>query len=262
MTATNDERYTPGLSRSSVAFMANRSAETHASFFLPHLSTGLSVLDLGCGPGSITAGLAMAVAPGPVTGIDQGAEQLDQARDRCARLGLDNVRFEHGSCYRIPLPGQSVDRVFSHALLEHLTDPHRALTEMRRVLRPGGIAGVCSPDWGGFILSPPSAELDQALHAYQELQRRNGGDPLAGRKLGMRLADAGFTQIRTDARYERYTGSIHIASYLAAHLADAGQPAHAHTLDAWAARPGAMFAQAWISATAINPGYPGPRPPS
>lgn len=253
MTATNDERYTPGLSRSSVAFMASRSAETHAGFFLPHLSTGLSVLDLGCGPGSITAGLAAAVAPGQVVGIDQGAGQLDQARDRCAQLGLDNVQFEHGSCYRIPLPGQSVDRVFSHALLEHLTDPHRALTEIRRVLRPGGIAGVCSPDWGGFILSPSSPELDRALHAYQELQRRNGGDPIAGRKLGMRLASAGFAHIRTDARYERYASSTHIASYLAAHLAEAGHLAHARTLDTWAAHPGAMFAQAWISAIAIRP---------
>ena len=253
MAATYDECYTPGLRESSVAFMANRSVETHAGFFLPHLSSGLSVLDLGCGPGSITAGLAAAVAPGPIIGIDQGAEQLDQARQRCAQLGLDNVRFEHGSCYQIALPDQSVDRVFSHALVEHLADPPHALTEIRRVLRPGGIVGLCSPDWGGFILTPPSTALDDALHAYQELQRHNGGDPLAGRKLGTYLACAGLAQIRTDARYERYTDSTHIASYLATQLNDAGDSIHAHTLQAWATTPGAMFAQAWISATAIRP---------
>jgi ubiquinone/menaquinone biosynthesis C-methylase UbiE len=91
------ERYTPGHTPSAVAFMAERRTDTHAQFFMPHLTPGLSVLDLGCGPGSITVGIAAAVAPGPVIGIDQGAAQLDQARDRASRMGLTNVRFEAAS---------------------------------------------------------------------------------------------------------------------------------------------------------------------
>lgn len=246
------ERYTPGLAHSSVAFMAARSASTHARFFLPHVTSGVSVLDLGCGPGSITVGLAAAVAPAPVVGIDRGA-QLDTARAHSAALGLTNLEFREGSCYEIPLPDRSVDRVFSHALFEHLAEPARALAEIRRVLRPGGIVGLCSPDWGGFILTPPAPEVDRALAAYADLQRANGGDPLAGRRLTPMLAAAGFTRIHADARYERYPGPRHIAEYLAGQLDDAGQPAHADVLRRWAAAPSAMFAQAWVSATAIVP---------
>lgn len=253
MTAADHvERYTPGHTGSSVAFMADRRAETHARFFLPHLTPGLSVLDLGCDPGSITVGIAAAVAPGIVTGFDQGAGQLGQARERAADLGLTNTRFEAASCYDIPLPDESVDRVFSHALLEHLADPARALAEIHRVLRPGGVVGVCSPDWGGFLLTPPSPALDRALDTYQGIQRDNGGDPRAGRKLGTHLVDAGFTHVRGDARYERYTSPAYIASYLAEQLHQAGQTTHAHTLRSWAAEPTAMFAQAWVSAVATR----------
>jgi hypothetical protein len=85
------------------------------------------------------------------------------------------------------------------------------------VSRPGGMIGVCSPDWGGFILTPPSEALTAAVQAYQELQRGNGGDPLAGRRLGTHLAAAGFNHIRLDARYERYLRAERIAGYLARH---------------------------------------------
>lgn len=245
-----NERYTPGHSTSSVAFMANRSAETHAGFILPHLASGRSVLDLGCGPGTITAGVAAAVAPGPVVGVDQGAAQLDEARERCSSLGLDNVRFEAASCYDLPLADSSVDLVFSHALFEHLADPAAALAEVRRVLRPGGVVGLCSPDWGGFLLAPPTREIRAAVRAYMDLQRDNGGDPEAGRHLGEYLLAAGFGDVRLDARYERYDSTAGIASYLADQLDDAGLSEHATAMSAWAESPGAMFAQAWVSATA------------
>ena len=253
MAARNtSEHYTPGQSTSAVAFMAERRAETHAGFFLPHLAAGLSVLDMGCGPGEITVGLAATVAPGAVLGLDQGAETLEHARDTAARTGLANLHFELASCYQLPAPDESIDRVFSHALLEHLSNPVGALTEARRVLRPGGMIGICSPDWGGFILSPPSEPLSAALQAYEQLQRSNGGDPLAGRRLSTHLAAAGFETIRTDARYERYLNTVNIAHYLATQLEDAGQDQHAATLRTWAEHPTAMFAQSWVSATAAR----------
>jgi ubiquinone/menaquinone biosynthesis C-methylase UbiE len=251
--AARDERYTPGLDRESVTFMTTRSTQTHAQFFLPHITSGTSILDLGCGPGSITIGLAAIATPASVLGLDQGGTQFDRAREHCAQLGLSNVEFIEGSCYDIPLPDRSVDRVFSHALFEHLADPHRALAEIRRVLRPGGIVGLCSPDWGGFILTPPTTEVDHALRIYMDLQSSNGGNPLAGRHLGTWLAAAEFTQIRTDARYERYASATPIASYLATQLDNAGHPTHAHNLRIWASGPAAMFAQTWISATAVTP---------
>lgn len=250
---TEAERYTPGHSSSSVSFMAARGLETHGAFFLPYLEPGADVLDVGCGPGTITLGIAAAVAPGTVTGVDQGGEQLGIARTEAARRGLGNVRFEPGSCYAIPLPDASVDRVFANALMEHLAEPERAVAEMRRVLRPGGVAGLCSPDWGGFLLSPASPEVDAAVSAYRELQEGNGGDPLAGRRIGGYLTAQGFTGVRTDARYERYADSGHIAGYLADQLDDADPGGHGEALRAWARDPAAMFAQAWVSAVAVRP---------
>ncbi|MGI5491058.1 methyltransferase domain-containing protein [Microtetraspora malaysiensis] len=251
MTPTPDaERYTPGHDTSAVDFMAARRAATHAGFFLPHLAPGVALLDLGCGPGTITADLAAAVAPGHALGLDQQAAQLTGARTLAGQRGLTNVEFQEGSCYNIPLNDQSVDRVFSHALLEHLAHPARALAEIRRVLRPGGTVGLCSPDWGGFLLSPP---LDDAVGAYIRLQQANGGDPYVGRKLGQYLRDAGFADVHLDAHYERYADPSRIAGYLAIQLDLAEQPTHAARLHSWATHPGAMFAQAWVTATATRP---------
>ncbi|MBT2212273.1 methyltransferase domain-containing protein [Actinomadura sp. NEAU-AAG7] len=244
------ERYTPGHDTSAVGFMAARTAATHARFFLPHLAPGTTLLDLGCGPGTITADLAAAVAPGRVLGLDRQAAQLSGARALARLRGLTNIEFREGSCYDIPLEDRSVDRVFSHALMEHLARPDRALAEIRRVLRPGGTVGLCSPDWGGFLLAPPA---DDAVGAYTRLQRANGGDPFVGRELGRYLTEAGFGQCRLDAHYERYDDPSRIAGYLAVQLDDAGQTAHARRLRDWAAGPAAMFAQAWVTATATRP---------
>ena len=253
--------YTPGVGTTSVAFMAARSADSHAGFVLPDITPGTSIVDVGCGPGTITAGLAAAAAPGSVLGIDQSGRQLASARARAEQLGLTNVRFAEGSCYELPLDDDSVDLVFSHALLEHLADPVQALAEMRRVLRPGGAVAVCSPDWGGFILSPPSPAVDHAVAAYTALMRANGGDPLAGRHLSRHLNEAGFNDVRTEARYEQYADPTSIAGYLASQLLAANQSAAAEALTEWATDPAAMFAQAWVSARGTartaQPAHPG-----
>ncbi|WP_163513058.1 methyltransferase domain-containing protein [Fodinicola acaciae] len=233
------ERYTPGWGTRSVSFMADRRLETHGQFFLPHLTPGLRVLDLGCGPGTITVGIGSAVSPGSVVGVDAGAE---------ART-VGNVRFVRANAYELPFEDGSFDRVFSHALLEHLSEPQRVIAEASRVLARGGVIGVCCPAWDGFLLAPPSESVDAAILAYQNLQAANGGDPRAGRKLGVLLAAAGFVDVRLDARYERYVDAGRIAEYLAEQLP--AEPAAA--LLAWSADPAAMFAQAWVCATARKP---------
>lgn len=250
----NDTTYTPGHSQNASEFMEKRSFALHGQFFAEHLSPGLSVLDCGCGPGSITLGIAEAVYPGNTVGIDFGESQIAHAKAAVSGTSRGNVSFQAATCYSLPFPADTFDRVFSHALFEHLSEPARAVAEMRRVLKPNGIAGLCSPDWGGFILSPPSDALTQAVSSYRALQTRNGGDVEAGRKLGANLMAAGFEVIRMSARYECYPILGFIGEYLALQLEGAGDIASATTLREWARSNGGLFAQAWVSAVARKPG--------
>ena len=83
--------------------IGGRTADVHGAFFLPYLRTGMEVLDCGCGPGSITVGLAEAVIPGSVTGIDLEESQLKTARETASGRGLANVTFETADARKPPL---------------------------------------------------------------------------------------------------------------------------------------------------------------
>jgi SAM-dependent methyltransferase len=242
------ESYTPGHTRNASDFMSRRTLESHGQFFLPYVGKGLAVLDCGCGPGTITLGLAECCAPGVVVGVDAGQSQIERAGEAAIRKGVRNVQFERASCYDLPFHDAAFDRVFSHALLEHLSEPIHALRELHRVLRAGGIIGVCSPDWGGLLLSPLSPEVTLAVERYAALQSRNGGDLRIGRKLGPYLTQAGFESVRMSARYECYSSPAFIAEYLALQLEQEEDTVQAAVLRRWSQDPSAMFAQAWVSA--------------
>ena len=116
---------------------ASRTATSHAAFFLPFLNSGMTLLDCGCGSGGITLGLAEACSPGQVIGIDIGITEIERAISNANEKKCSNVRFEVASIYELPFPDETFDAVFSHAVLEHLQTPLKALTEMNRVLNPG-----------------------------------------------------------------------------------------------------------------------------
>ena len=242
--------YTPGHSQNATEFMVRRTIESHGEFFLPYLTPGISVLDCGCGPGSITLSIAQRVGNGRVVGVDFGESQIQCANESANELGIDNAAFRLADCYSLPFENESFDRIFSNALMEHLTDPVRAMREMFRVLKPNGVIGVNSPDWGGFILAPSSAALTTAVAAYTALQTRNGGDVNVGRKLGSHLSAAGFAGCQMSARYELYSTLPLIGDYLALQLNCAGDTASATTLRDWSQQPGGLFAQSWVSCIA------------
>ena len=225
--------------------MAQRSADTHAAFVLPHLRDSLRLLDCGCGPGSLTCDFARTVTAGHVTGIDREESQIERARSRAASQQLHNTTFEVGSIYELPFPEASFDVVFAHAVFEHLSSPAAALAELRRVLAPGGLVALRSPDWSGFIVAPDTTGLQSAIARYMALQTANGGDVYAGRKFPGLLRSAGFTSRSFSATYECYQSPPFIGEYLAQRLASSDAHAEAEALREWSCHPDAVFAQAW-----------------
>ena len=214
------DEYTPGYSAPMLSFMAQRNAETHAGFFLPHLKPGSQVLDAGCGPGTITLGLARKVAPGRVTGMDVEESQFEQSRAAAEREGL-NAEFRQGSVYQLPFEDRQFDAVFSHAVLEHLSDPAVAIAEFRRVLKPGGVIGLRAADLGGLLIDADSDGPAQAFRAYFDHQRQGAKDPEVGRKLPRLMRRAGFSVDSMTASYEVLSDLLaKIGPSLAGQLAD------------------------------------------
>ncbi len=241
------ENYTNGHEEPALNFMRRRSLASHGRFIEPFLNPSQRLLDLGCGPGSITLGLAQRVGPkGGVVGIDRSDDQFRPARLEGKDLP---VTFRAMNAYQLDFEDDSFDGIFSHALFEHLARPVDALTEVRRVLKAGGFIGLRSPDWGGLVVHPGDAEVSAALRARQDLQTRNGGNVHAGRHLGGWLRQAGFVSVSVTASYEIYPHNPPIVEHIASQLEKDGQAEHARVWRKWGENPEAMFAQAWFEAT-------------
>jgi SAM-dependent methyltransferase len=194
----NDARpakYTHGHHESVLRGHQRRTAHDSAAYLLPHLRPGLSVLEIGCGPGTITADLAERVAPGTVLAIDQVADVLDVAHAEVQRRNLSNVSFAIADVHKLDLPDGTFEVVHAHQVLQHVADPVGALREMRRVCRPGGVVAARDADYAGFIWFPRLPALDLWLDLYQQAARANGGEPDAGRRLLSWALEAGFDDV-------------------------------------------------------------------
>ena len=186
--------YTHGHHESVLRSHSWRTAENSAGYLLAHLRPGMSLLDVGAGPGTITADLARLVEPGRTTALEANPAALDITKATFADLDLD-VEFVVGDVHALELPDDTFDVVHAHQVLQHVGDPVQALREMRRVCKPGGIVAVRDSDYHGFVWYPELPELDEWMALYQRMARANSGEPDAGRRLLSWALAAGFENV-------------------------------------------------------------------
>ena len=200
MSAAGDaphERYTHGHHESVLRSHTWRTIANSAAYLESHLTPGAKILDVGCGPGTITAEFADRVgAEGSVVGIDASADVVAMASAQQAR---PNASYAVGDVYAIDGADASFDIVHAHQVLQHLADPVAALREMRRVCRPGGIVAARDADYRAMTWYPASDAFDRWLTLHDAVTRANGGDPDAGRKLLSWAHGAGFADVRPSA---------------------------------------------------------------
>jgi ubiquinone/menaquinone biosynthesis C-methylase UbiE len=182
-------------------FLGRRTAERDAGFFVRHLRPGLRLLDCGCGPATITVGLAEAVAPGETVGIDLAPAHVEHGRALARARGPGNLRFELGDVTALPFADAAFDAVFASNVLEYLADPLVGLREMRRVLRPGGLVGVLDADVSTLRLAPDGAFTRGFLRLFLPF-REAGASPYYAPRLGSLLRQAGFVRRQAVAHAE------------------------------------------------------------
>jgi SAM-dependent methyltransferase len=186
--------YTHGHDESVLRSHTWRTVENSAAYLAPRLVPGVAVLDIGCGPGTITADIAARVAPGRVLGIDASADVVAQAA-----AAHPKVDFAVGDVYALDIADATYDVVHAHQVLQHLPDPVGALREMKRVCKPGGVVAARDGDYAAFRWYPDAPAIDDWLTLYERIARHNGGEPDAGRFLLAWAHAAGFSDVAAGA---------------------------------------------------------------
>ena len=174
--------YTHGHHESVLRSHRWRTVENSAAYLLPHLRPDMTLLDVGCGPGTITADLATRVAS--ITGIDQSASVIADAQ-----AAFPDVAFRVGDLFE---ETGHWDVVHAHQVLQHLADPVGALRKLGEL---GDLVAARDSDYTWFQWSPDSAALDRWLEVYLAVTRRNGAEARAGRFLLQWAHAAGFADV-------------------------------------------------------------------
>ena len=263
--------YSLGFSEELLEAFTRNTAEASAAYLLPYLRPRLRVLDFGCGPGTISAGLAWAVAPGELYGVDMEASLIDLARSVAAANGLDNTIFEVGDVTDLPFEDDFFDVAHGHNVLMHVPDTSAVLAEVKRVLKPGGIIGCREMICESSFTHPDFGVIRQAWDMFEDLLAADDGHPQMGKNLKDRLGEAGFTNVHATASFDIYSAPADVdfihgfarAWFLSPEITEAAIKYGAATeelvtaigdaYDRWKDHPGAVCGLAFGEAVAGKP---------
>jgi ubiquinone/menaquinone biosynthesis C-methylase UbiE len=160
------------------------------------IDPGATLIDVGCGPGLLSAPLSAMVPQGRLVGVDADPKLLDLARARAAAQGRENTRFVEAWADRMPLDNDLGDLAYARFLFQHLPHPVAVAREMARVTKPGGRVVIVDTDDSAIMVEPPVPGLEDIVRGSQIGQARMGGDRMVGRKLRRILHDAGLVDIQ------------------------------------------------------------------
>lgn len=169
------------------------------------LEPGMQVADIGCGPGAVTCFMAGHISPGGIaTGVDSSTEQLKVAREEAQKNGVKNVCFIEADVYSPGLEKDSFDLVYARSLLSHLQDPLQAITEMKRIVKPGGVLVCEDIDMGTIHSEPSTAEYERSVEIWLSL----GAERRADYRVGSHMADlfrkAGFADVQETSHQPKF----------------------------------------------------------
>lgn len=252
------------------ALLGSRDPSVYADFLLPHVDALTHVLDLGCGDGALSIGLA--ATAGQVTAVDVSPEDFAAAVAYTAHHGLGRLTFVEGDATRLSFDAQTFDAVLCHSLLEAGPDPTLVLAEVWRVLKPGGYVGVASTEYDGLILAGPDVELLRRSNTIREqLWILSGADPFLGRELRRLIGEAGFVDVEATTKAFSYGTPARVREFAegraaecwddeyVAEAVDAGlatedeMAAMARAWSAWGESAAAYAAFTWCRAVARKP---------
>ncbi len=193
MPQPGDEQYLHGHHDSVLAVHGARTAADSCAYLLPYLEPGMSVLDIGFGPGSITADLAELVSPGQVTGVEAAPAAVAAATELLTARGITNATLMTGSIYDLPFGDDEFDVVHCHQVLQYLADPAAALAEMARVAKR--VVAVREVDYDSIHWAPANQGMSDWLAGYRAAAKARGGEPNAGRHLRAWANSAGLAEL-------------------------------------------------------------------
>lgn len=203
------ESYTHGHQKPVLNSHQQRTIDNSAAYLRPYLASGMNLLDIGAGPGSITADFARLT--GRVTATEIGEEELNLCKRHFLDKGLTveqgiSAKFSVENVHHLSFANNIFDIAHAHQVIQHVSNPIQALTEMARVVRPGGYVAIRDADYESFFWFPTSSKISRWRELYLQVARNNGGEPSAGRRLLSYARQAGLSGARFTTSTWTYTG--------------------------------------------------------